>query len=69
MDQRQAASPAQPAGTKAPLGLTAPPPPPPAIPAAPAPPAFLFCRLLGLTALNSLLQYANLLVWEVCSVN
>ena len=26
-------------------------------------------RILGLTALNSLLQYANWLVWEVCSVN
>ena len=28
-----------------------------------------FCRILGLTALNSLLQYVNWLVWEVCSVN
>ena len=27
------------------------------------------CRILGLTALNSLLQYVNWLVWEVCSVN
>ena len=27
------------------------------------------CRILGLTALNSLLQYVNGLVWEVCSVN
>ena len=27
------------------------------------------CRTLGLTALNSLLQYVNWLVWEVCSVN
>ena len=29
----------------------------------------LHCRILGLTALNSLLQYVNWLVWEVCSVN
>ena len=29
----------------------------------------LSCRILGLTALNSLLQYVNWLVWEVCSVN
>ena len=28
-----------------------------------------FCRILGLTAFNSLLQYINWLVWEVCSVN
>ena len=28
-----------------------------------------FCRILGLTTLNSLLQYVNWLVWEVCSVN
>ena len=27
------------------------------------------CRILGLTALNSLLQYVNWLVWEVCSVD
>ena len=27
------------------------------------------CRILGLTALNSLLQYVNWLVWEICSVN
>ena len=27
------------------------------------------CRILGLTALNSLLQYVNWLVWEFCSVN
>ena len=27
------------------------------------------CRILGLTALNSPLQYVNWLVWEVCSVN
>ena len=27
------------------------------------------CRILGLTALDSLLQYVNWLVWEVCSVN
>ena len=27
------------------------------------------CRILGHTALNSLLQYVNWLVWEVCSVN
>ena len=27
------------------------------------------CRILGLTALNSLLQYVNWLVWEVWSVN
>ena len=27
------------------------------------------CRILGLTALNSLLQYVNWLVWELCSVN
>ena len=27
------------------------------------------CRILGLTALNSLLQYVNWLVWEVYSVN
>ena len=27
------------------------------------------CRFLGLTALNSLLQYVNWLVWEVCSRN
>ena len=30
---------------------------------------FRSCRILGLTALNSLLQYVNWLVWEVCSVN
>ena len=29
----------------------------------------MLCRILGLTALNSLLQYVNWLVWEVCSVN
>ena len=29
----------------------------------------LFCRILGHIALNSLLQYVNWLVWEVCSVN
>ena len=27
------------------------------------------CRILGLTAFNSLLQCVNRLVWEVCSVN
>ena len=27
------------------------------------------CRILGLTALNYLLQYVNWLVWEVCCVN
>ena len=27
------------------------------------------CRILGLTALNSLLQYVNWLAWDVCSVN
>ena len=27
------------------------------------------CRILGLTAFNSLLQYVNRLVWELCSVN
>ena len=27
------------------------------------------CRILGLTTLNSLLQYVNWMVWEVCSVN
>ena len=27
------------------------------------------CRILGLTTLNSLLQYVTWLVWEVCSVN
>ena len=27
------------------------------------------CRILRLTTLNSLLQYVNWLVWEVCSVN
>ena len=27
------------------------------------------CRILGLTTFNSLLQYVNRLVWEVCSVN
>ena len=27
------------------------------------------CRILGLTTFNSLLQYVNWLVWEVCSVN
>ena len=27
------------------------------------------CRILGLTTLNSLLQYVNWLIWEVCSVN
>ena len=26
------------------------------------------CRILGLTTFNSLLQYVNRLVWEVCSV-
>ena len=31
--------------------------------------AILVCRIVGLTALNSLLQYVNCLVWEVCSVN
>ena len=30
---------------------------------------YKYCRILGLTALNSLLQYVNWLVWEVCSVN
>ena len=29
----------------------------------------VICKILGLTALNSLLQYVNWLVWEVCSVN
>ena len=29
----------------------------------------VFSRVLGLTALNSLLQYVNWLVWEFCSVN
>ena len=29
----------------------------------------LICRIMGLTALNSILQYDNWLVWEVCSVN
>ena len=29
----------------------------------------IVCRILGLTALNSLLQYVNWLAWEVCSVN
>ena len=29
----------------------------------------LCCRILGLTALDSLLQYVNWLFWEVCSVN
>ena len=28
-----------------------------------------FVEFLGLTTLNSLLQYVNWLVWEVCSVN
>ena len=32
-------------------------------------PHALHCRILGLTTLNSLLQYVNWLVWEVCSVN
>ena len=32
-------------------------------------PVVVVCRILGLTALNSLLQYVNWLVWEVCSVN
>ena len=27
------------------------------------------CRIFGITAFNSLLQYVNWLVWEVCSVN
>ena len=27
------------------------------------------CRIWGLTAFNSLLQYINWLVWEICSVN
>ena len=27
------------------------------------------CRILGLTTFNSLLQYVNRLVWEICSVN
>ena len=27
------------------------------------------CRILRLTTLNSLLQYVNWLVWEICSVN
>ena len=27
------------------------------------------CRILGLTTFNSLLQYVNWLVWEICSVN
>ena len=31
--------------------------------------SYLSCRILGLTALNSLLQYVKWLVWEVCSVN
>ena len=31
--------------------------------------SLMACRILGLTALNSLLQYVNWLVWEVCSVN
>ena len=31
--------------------------------------AFNFCRILRLTTLNSLLQYVNWLVWEICSVN
>ena len=29
----------------------------------------ILCSILGLTTLNSLLQYVNWLVWEVCSVN
>ena len=29
----------------------------------------VICRILGLTAFNSLLQYVNWLVWEVSSVN
>ena len=29
----------------------------------------LTCRILGLTAFNSLLQCVNRVVWEVCSVN
>ena len=29
----------------------------------------LLCRILGLPTLNSLLQYVNWLVWEVCSIN
>ena len=32
-------------------------------------PALVHYRILGLTALNSLLQYVNWLVWEFCSVN
>ena len=31
--------------------------------------SFHTCRILGLNTLNSLLQYVNWLVWEVCSVN
>ena len=30
---------------------------------------YSLCRILGLTTFNSLLQYVNRLVWEVCSVN
>ena len=29
----------------------------------------LDCRILGLTTFNSLLQYVNRLVWDICSVN
>ena len=29
----------------------------------------LACRILGFTTFNSLLQYVNRLVWEICSVN
>ena len=29
----------------------------------------VYCRILGLTTFNSLLQCVNRLVWEVCSVN
>ena len=32
-------------------------------------PGFDSCRILGITALNSLLQYITWLVWQVCSVN
>ena len=64
---QQAVPLAQPAVAAAPLVLPAPPAP---LPVPPALPAFaLGCRILGLTALNSLLQYVNWLVWEDCSVN